>query len=470
VCVFYFIVHNAWLIIFFSSQVMSFIQGFGVTPVFATPSGDYLSVSINVSVAEQMLGCQYLSVQHALTGHIVTRTLSYSLPAAVAAAVDIVVPTVHFPPQKPKIVNAALVNDPAAISNTPKVLRNLYSVGDALGKFPGNKMAVTAFLGQHYSLTDLHEFWASFCDPANLTCGLGDPTLVGDATTGVVSGVESMLDIQTITSVAGNLHAEFWGFSGRDPDNKDNEPFFTWLTQMDNTSDADVPKVFSTSYGEDENSWTLDAGTRLNTEFQKNGVRGISLLFASGDEGANCENGRFQPETPSSSPWVTAVGGTDNNGLSAIGLSSGGFSDRWPQPSYQAAAVAAYLNNTGTLPSPIYGYNVTNRGYPDIASQASDFTVVVNRVPMPGVAGTSCASPTAAAVVALINDARLQAGQPVLGFLNPWLYRNMALFNDIKQGSSGGACAGGKGWPATAGWDAVTGVGSLNYAKLVGSN
>jgi tripeptidyl-peptidase-1 len=53
--------------------------------------------------------------------------------------------------------------------------------------------------------------------------------------------------------------------------------------------------------------------------------------------------------------------------------------------------------------------------------------------------------------VALINDARLQAGQPVLGFLNPWLYRNMALFNDIKQGSSGGACAGGKGWPATAG-------------------
>eukprot|EP00966_Prymnesium_polylepis_P250487 5792662-Prymnesium_polylepis.2 len=42
----------------------------------------------------------------------------------------------------------------------------------------------------------------------------------------------------------------------------------------------------------------------------KAGARGISLLYASGDEGANCKSGKFVPEGPGSSPYVTAVGGT----------------------------------------------------------------------------------------------------------------------------------------------------------------
>lgn len=41
-----------------------------------------------------------------------------------------------------------------------------------------------------------------------------------------------------------------------------------------------------------------------------------------------------------------------------------------------------------------------------------------------GVAGTSCASPTAAGVFSLINDKRLAAGKPALGFMNPLLYKS----------------------------------------------
>ena len=106
------------------------------------------------------------------------------------------------------------------------------------------------------------------------------------------------------------MEAEFWGYKGESPDNKANEPFMKWLTQLASTADADVPKVFSTSYGEDEDAWSLEAATRMNTEFQKAGARGISLLYAAGDEGANCKDGKFVPETPGSSPWVTSVGGT----------------------------------------------------------------------------------------------------------------------------------------------------------------
>ena len=64
------------------------------------------------------------------------------------------------------------------------------------------------------------------------------------------------LDIESITGVAGNVEAEFWGFSGHSPDDKDNEPFFKWLSVVANTTDDEVPKIFSTSYGEDEDTWS----------------------------------------------------------------------------------------------------------------------------------------------------------------------------------------------------------------------
>jgi tripeptidyl-peptidase-1 len=88
-------------------------------------------------------------------------------------------------------------------------------------------------------------------------------------------------------------------------------------------------------------------------------------------------------------------------------------------------------------------------------------------VPLPGVAGTSCASPTASGVFALLNDLRLNAGKTSLGFLNPFIYQNAASFNDITKGIGNGCGLGGqKGFPAAKGWDPVTGVGSPNYAKL----
>merc|ERR1719478_1401112 len=145
-----------------------------------------------------------------------------------------------------------------------------------------------------------------------------------------------------------------------------------WLSAVSSTPDDEVPLVFSTSYGEDENSWSVDAANRLNTEFMKAGARGISLLYASGDEGANCKSGKYIPETPSSSPWVTAVGGTapasgfpQPGSETAIGLSSGGFSNYWATPSWQKDATAAYLKQSD-IPQG-RGFNASGRGFPDIA-------------------------------------------------------------------------------------------------------
>lgn len=437
----------------------------------STSNNDMIIATVPVEIAESMLSAKYFQVRHSKSGVEVSRALDgYKLPSHIAAAVDFVTPVVHLPGvARPPVALSATANASIALVNSPKNLRKLYSVGDAEGKAPNNKQGVTAFLNQGYGSGSLHRFWGQFC--SGIKCGKGEPKMVGDKTkAGLLPGTESMLDIETITGVAGNVESEFWGFGGNSPDNKANEPFMKWLVQLSNTSDADVPKIFSTSYGEDESSWSYPAAQRLNVEFQKAGARGISLLYAAGDEGANCKGGKFVPEGPGSSPYVTAVGGASGTSCwpnpgceQAIGLGSGGFSDYWPMPDYQKAAVATYLKNTD-LPTKDKGYNTSGRAYPDISAQASNFFVWAG-IPVPGVAGTSCASPTAAGLFSLLNDLRLQNGKPALGFLNPMIYENMAAFNDVTKGSNdGGSC--GAGWPAKAGWDAATGVGTPNYAKL----
>lgn len=459
--------------------VFRFIESFGAKPRRATPNGDFVAVTVPVKTAEQMLSAEYVELKHT-SGSTVTRAPGgYKLPSRVARAVDFVAPTVHIPGvhrlqhagHVGKSPHGNSLNDTNSGYNTPPNLRQLYEVGDVEGKAENNKQGVTAFLEQGYSMTSLHWFWYWYC-PTGMTCGKGDPKLVGDAVAGD-PGTESMLDIETITGVAGNVEAEFWGFQGRSPDNPQNEPFLKWLVQLSNTSDEDVPKVFSTSYGEDEASWSYAAADRLNVEFQKAGARGISLLFASGDQGANCKHEAFMPQGPGSSPYVTAVGGTKPasgwpkpgpQSETAVALSSGGFSNYWPMPDWQKGAVSAYLQQKTDIPDPSRKYNTSGRAYPDISAQASDFIVWAG-LPAWGVAGTSCASPTAAAIFTLLNDLRMQNGKSTLGFLNPLIYKSADAFNDITEGANLG-CGLNAGWPAKPGWDAVTGWGTPSYASL----
>lgn len=83
-----------------------------------------------------------------------------------------------------------------------------------------------------------------------------------------------------------------------------------------------------------------------------------------------------------------------------------------------------------------------------------------------GVVGTSGSSPICAGILGLANDALLAADRPPLGFLNPWLYSGgYNAFTDVVEGNSAGCNT--SGFPATEGWDPVTGFGTPYLPALL---
>jgi tripeptidyl-peptidase-1 len=330
----------------------------------------------------------------------------------------------------------------------------------------GNRMAVAEFQNQYYDDADMEAF--------SDACGLDEPVEVATNVGGnkpsrcgfgVQACIESLLDIEYIKGVAGAIPLEVY-YSGT-------FSLYDWAVQV---NDDDAPaQVQSVSYGNDEIQQTSDEYMfTTNTEFMKAGARGVSVLFASGDQGvwgrSGTTGGIFHPDFPAASPYVTAVGGTDFATKSVIGEetswadSGGGFSNTFDIPDYQADAVATY-KTTATLPDSSL-YNNTGRGYPDVSALGGTKNTycVATGGRFAGVAGTSASSPVVAGVFAKLNGIRLAAGKPSLGFLNPFIYQNPSAFQDVKLGVNN---AGTKyGFKAVEGWDAATGFGTPDFAKL----
>ena len=75
-----------------------------------------------------------------------------------------------------------------------------------------------------------------------------------------------------------------------------------------------------------------------------------------------------------SCPYVTTVGATKNFNPEVVAIdnsigysSGGGFSNYFPQPSYQVDVVQSYIKSLGNEYAGLY--NTSGRGYPDVAAQ-----------------------------------------------------------------------------------------------------
>jgi len=277
--------------------------------------------------------------------------------------------------------------------------------------------------------------------------------------------------------------------------------------------DHHLANVISQSFASTEEAFgSAQALFSLRHAFISAAQNGVTVLGSSGDFGSAgvletpvATGGTLAsiPEVwwPASDPLVTGVGGTylctDPTNTTARVVDTadppsvcslhpvaerawidagGGFSHVFSKPAYQNALPA------GSTPIGAM------RGVPDIGLQASSRTGALIYISLPpdgssglicgsapcssgwfDIGGTSLSCPQWAAMVAIAD----QLNGSGLGLINPALYKlatgpNYANdFFDITTGNNGAFAPTIPGYPATTGWDPVTGLGTPNAANLI---
>lgn len=271
----------------------------------------------------------------------------------------------------------------------------------------------------------------------------------------------------------------------------------------------DRTPVVSVSWGDCEKNIGQQEATQENQYFQQAAAQGQTILVAAGDSGSSTcfqlQGGSFDTslnaDDPASQPYVTGVGGTnltlnaDNsyasetvwNGGFLGGAGGGGISQFWKQPSWQTGPGVQNQYSNGMRETPDVSLDADPAtGYPVYCTAGSSCSSSGGGIFGGGtsggwitVGGTSAAAPMWAAMVALANEMAVKAGKPVLGFLNPAIYKvasgsHFATdFHDITPSSSASGPSNndltgfnGGAYAVTQGYDMATGWGSFNAVKL----
>ncbi|ETV94242.1 hypothetical protein, variant [Aphanomyces invadans] len=394
----------------------------------------------------------------------------------------------------------------AGAGATPAFLREWYRIPKQTNANETNAQGIPEFYDEAWTDKDLSMFFNTFMD------GEAMPTLVThhvasrDDTKGRATG-EASLDLQYITAIAPRTTTYVWSQPGSNPFSESDEPFVEWAEEV--LTMKKPPFVVSLSYSDDEDHIfaASEAYARsFDPLLMKLGARGVSVFMASGDDGVAGQSPDLHktdahdkaawckehgPQWPTSSPYLTSVGATMlskstgpsgffdtldevvcSSQLGSPITSGGGFSNRYDRPKYQEAAVQSFLATKNLPPSDFF--NASGRAYPDVTAFGNNYQVMLNGA-TGLVSGTSASSPVFAAMITLVNDLRLNAGKPPLGFLNPTLYllqqRYPLAFNDITIGTNAAGMGSGKpvcdfAFHAESGWDAASGLGSPNFPVL----
>jgi subtilase family serine protease len=350
-----------------------------------------------------------------------------------------------------------------------------------------------------------HLFWNGTTEVKAPPPGASDPGLQQRN----IWAIETSLDVEWAHAIA--PQANILNVTTNPAETQGVQGFPTMMNAEQFIVDHGQATVISQSFGAVEEGFNgTQSLLNLRHAFISAAADGVTVLASSGDGGS--ANSKLTPVPdpttvpfptvgwPASDPLVTAVGGTylctdpvtgtgidsadppvncqSHPGVREVGWidSGGGFSHVFSRPSYQDTLPAGSTAIGGM------------RGVPDVAFQASARTgpLVYDTAPgdaqgglgCPGgtpcsagwyvIGGTSCSAPQFAGLVAIAD----QIAGHGLGQINPTLYKLAnspnygSYFYDVTTGNNQ-ADPSIPGYPATPGWDPVTGLGTPNAALLV---
>jgi tripeptidyl-peptidase I len=426
------------------------------------------------------------------------------------------------PKQGAEIKNALMTLANCDTMITPACLQALYNAPPNTMSMPNNSLGVVEYTPQAFLQADLDLYFKQFSPQqvgVSPNTNLIDGATIQTKNQSFNFNGESALDLQFAMSLifpqqvtlyqVGDLvngasfnnfldaldgsYCTFQGGDSKDPniDGQYPDALPGGFQGPENCGSVQTTNVISTSYSSNEADLTAKYEQRQCLEYMKLGLQGVSILYSSGDFGVagnsgqcinpvtgaynNGSTGLFNPSFPGTCPYITSVGATQvlngstvrspESASERVIFSGGGFSNVFPMPSYQKNAMATYFASH----MPPYGadrYNNSQavRGYPDVSANGVNYVVAVNGQ-FSLAFGTSASCPTFAALVNMINAQRINAKKSPVGFLNPTLYANPQVLNDVTVGGNQGC--GTKGFESVQGWDPVTGLGTPNYPAML---
>ena len=482
-------------------QIAAWLESQGFVVHGVAPSRNWIAFAGSAGLARQAFGVEIHRYQVDGQSHFANAS-EPSAPAALAGIVagirglDDFLPRSPRPQLRPAYTSASgrhylAPDDAATIYN----LKSLYQNG-----YDGSGQRLVVAGQSAIDLSDVQTFRTMFNLPKN------DPQIVlipGSKDPGIVSGdvVEADLDVEWAGAVAKNASLTY--------------------VYSRNVFDAvqyavaqNLAPVIGLSYGTCETG-AQSTATLLRLVAQQANAQGITWIASSGDSGAfGCESSTAATAVqgtavtlPASIPEVTAVGGTSFNEGSGTywsasnNASLGSALSYIPETSWNDTAAANLLEASGGGPSVIYakpswqtGTGVPNDGardIPDVAMPAGvyhDGAIVCTGGSCANglssattvVGGTSLSAQLFAGVAALINHYQVGTGAAKAGLanMNPTLYALAGkygdAFHDVVSGDniepcrvgSHGCASGSFGYQAGAGYDLVTGLGSVDAYTL----
>lgn len=411
---------------------------------------------------------------------------------------------------------------------TPKDIATLYDVSPAYNAGYNGSGQTIAVIGQSNILnTDI----AAFQTAAGLPVVAPTPVLVPNSGTPTVyagDAAESDLDIEysggiapgaTILLVYTGNNANYGAFDSLTY--AINERIAPVISVSYGTCEAGLS---STSFAT-RNATLAQAAAQGQTVVAASGDSGSTDCSALTTLPTATQQG-LAVDFPASSPYVTGMGGTEFSstnsassnstywasasgsdvissvlsyipeqvwnddstvsGVISLSASGGGTSTLSARPAWQTGVSGIPAGNFRVVPDVSLASSPVNVGYiycssdssTGVSGSCSNGFRDVNNTTLTIAGGTSFAAPIFAGMVAIINQARNSTGQ---GVINPTLYSlasnattYAAAFHDITSGTnactsgvSGCSAAGAASFAAAVGYDQATGLGSVDFFKLL---